>query len=80
MLYSDQNFVRKVRTIWLIRIMFTGYLSIQTWFQGWNLVKVRFRIIVVRVRGWRMHYVNDSPHKYRNTRVCVSVGGGGSMR
>lgn len=37
---------------------------------------------MVRVRGWGMHSLNDSPHKYRSTSVCVCVcvGGVGCVR
>ena len=60
------------------------FLRVKTCFcgQGLTKVKVRFRVkvwiryltVVVRVRSWRVHYVNDeSPQRYKNNFVCVFV-------
>lgn len=30
-------------------------------------------MVTVRIRGWVIHFVYESPHKDRSTRICVCV-------
>lgn len=41
--------------------------------QFWVQVRVSGLVLMVRVWGWVTDYISERSHKYRITRVCVSV-------